>query len=557
MQRSPPPGSSTTKTPTYLPPHEIMKTLCQTGSESFFKADMLKKLATDVNEHPDGKDFKIEDIKTAAKINLKLVDFYNNKDILRLCKFQALVRKIMHANQTAYTVETMIQANKLTNRKIHAKNSTNEEPELMESSTIRNNESDFSDKYSAKVGHESSKLRTALLNKTVELPGPTPSTNGVTQDWMASQFKNITTNFNQKFGGIEKSIDSINGHLKTLITSEDAVALVDEANLRTVREITEQIEEAEEAYDQKIITAVQDAVKDAVKLEIQSQISDGSLYELPLSEASTTRNLTENQILVMANMYTNKCAEYRTAVYNAKRSGILQFTLMTEIQGEGEDKVWSHEEVDGDDKFKLNFNNLRKIVQNTNFTNLDGNKARLSKKNNMVVKLKITGLNAYNTSEKVKKIMTTKDDMTGVAIAILPPSEHDIDSILISWKFRNIITKFENNRGGFYTINLKDGQENLSGGLYHKSCTRVNISNPRAIAGIYEPSIPALRNIAAGTHFASEGQVIKFPENFFKMPINPGRVNEHWIPTTEEDIATTAKFATGNQQPTANTFTEI
>ena len=523
------------QTPVYLQAHELIKVVCQTGSENYLRVETLRKLTEDIDEHIDGHEFYIEDKKTGPKICMKLVEYYNHKDIIRLAKFQSLIKKITKADPTSYNLGTLILPKHQSSKKLFAKSGNGMNDEcggLMESSTIRGTIESSNNRSSIEntVAHESAKLR-GTLNRTNDMPTPTitaadGASVSISKDWMAAQFANVAKNFNEKFDNVESSIESINGYIKNFVKAEDVVAMVDEGNDKIMKQITAKLEKSETTNEAKFTKAI----AEAVKLELEAQISDGTLSVIG-SEASTNRKLSDNEILIRANQYTNKCAEYRTAVFNNKRSGILQFTFMGEVQGEGEDKIWTWEKVDDENVFKLNFANLRKIIENTNFTNLNGNKARLSKKNNMVVKLKITGLNAFNTNEKVKKIMETKQEKVGIAIALLPPSEHDIDSILLSWKIRKIIQKYDTNRGGFYNININDGDENLNGNEFFKSCSRLNVQNPRALASLAEPSIPALRLIAAGTHFPSEGQILEIPANFFKKPINPGKVNTLRITT--------------------------
>ena len=542
--------------PVYLQPHELLKVVCQTGSECYLRVETLKKLTTDIDAHPEGHDFYIEDKRTGAKICMKLVEFYNHKDIIRLAKFQGLVKKITKADPTSYTWESLILPKHQSSKKLFAKggNDLNEEDGgLMESSTVREQVINRSNPLHQVVSHESGKLRSALLNRTADLPPPTPTADvAISKDWMTQQFANVAKNFNEKFQNVETSIESINGYIKNFVSAEDVVALVDEGNNKVLKEVAEKLAVSEATNEAKFTHAI----AQAVKLELETQISDGTVSLYGGSEPNANRTLTETEILIRANTYTNGCAEYRTSVYNNKRSGILQFTFMNEVLGEGEDKIWTWEKVDDEDVFKINFTNLRKALDNTTFSNLNGNKARLSKKNNMVVKLKITGLNAFNTSEKIKKIMDTKGDKIGMAIALLPPTEHDIDAILMSWKHNSIIQKFDTNRGGFYSLNINDGNTLLSGNEFYKSCSRMNVSNPRALASLTNPTIPGLRCIAAGTHFPSEGRIIELPANFFKKPINPGKVNATWTPTSDTDIAFTANI-NGTAQAAENVLTQV
>ena len=148
----------------------------------------------------------------------------------------------------------------------------------------------------------------------------------------------------------------------------------------------------------------------------------------------------------------------------------------------------------------------------------------LTARENLVVGIKITGL-GMKTMEYVTKLLQDRNQVSGIAISAVTPGAHNIDRVLETWVRARVLTKYDVTKAGYYVIMVNDGDQRLIGGnwerdsaeykAYLTSCTRINITNPKALARCNLPSISNLRKIARRTHFvASTGEVIKFPGNY-------------------------------------------
>ena len=152
-------------------------------------------------------------------------------------------------------------------------------------------------------------------------------------------------------------------------------------------------------------------------------------------------------------------------------------------------------------------------------------KPYLTTRDNLTVGIKLTGMLPGKTFGHVNTILKDRKNVEGIALAAVTPAAHNVDKVLETWVRAGVLTKFDITKTGFYVLIVKDGDERLAtadlekGTAEHKayvsSCTRINLSNPRAVAGCNLPSIANLRKIARRSHFvATTGDVIKLPGNY-------------------------------------------
>ena len=98
--------------------------------------------------------------------------------------------------------------------------------------------------------------------------------------------------------------------------------------------------------------------------------------------------------------------------------------------------------------------------------------------------IKCTG--KWDMVEFIKSRIASRTELKGVIGVALPtPSAHQIDQALQGWIRNSVLCKFDTTKAGYYIILVKDGDDNIrdkSSQDYQSTCTRLNVTNPMALA---------------------------------------------------------------------------
>ena len=103
-----------------------------------------------------------------------------------------------------------------------------------------------------------------------------------------------------------------------------------------------------------------------------------------------------------------------------------------------------------------------------------------------------------------------------LSVSLTLPPRFQVYGLLKSLKDDGIIVKFEESKGGFLTLFLNDGKNDLSGPEFFDSCTRYLPGNPMLLTVLKAPTVAKFRALAKGQHFIhpSDGTIVKFNVNY-------------------------------------------
>ena len=354
--------------------------------------------------------------------------------------------------------------------------------------------------------------------------------------WMELKFNEVATS--SQIDSVSLKISSIEDQIKQTASKtelnekiESVVELVDEAEHRVSAKIEHCLEKVD-ACENKLVEGSQANATEFSRLT--EKIADLE-NKILLSKLTSNTHMSDGAILAAANQFASGTSLYWKAINANKRSGLFELVIM---RAELYDTV---EPTEGQDKatFNLNYKRLNKLFKQK-ISVVDSYPMRISAAGNLVCHARVVGNSGNDTQKRLQELINIKNTIKHCYISLVTPIEFDISAILENWISEGTVIKFVTAKSGGVTVFVNDGEESGASGeieavtavktdlKYLETCSRINVSNPHAIACLEDASIKNLRKIAEGEHFVTGGIIRKFPDNFRRKPRNPGFVNLTW-----------------------------
>ena len=353
---------------------------------------------------------------------------------------------------------------------------------------------------------------------------------------------NLEAKFKQDTENISKRVKLLEDHKGKSDAEIVNLVLQDQAVGRKIDEVVnDKLKEGgiEEHVDALVSGNAEIAQMKATIQEMQKEIK--SLKDIP----------EERKVLEMERYHAGM-VEYRDAVFMNKSKGVLYLVVRKAVV---HTLCKVTEGVAGEQsKVELIKEKIAKIV-GSEFEVFG--EPRLSQKGNAVCTIHLRGKNFNATSKFMGELMKKRKELTqhnNILLSPVTPQAHNCDRTFDTWVRAGIIVKYDVNKAGFYMLFVNDGKPELRGKnredqptefqAYLDSCSRIPVSNPKAIAGMRLPSVQNLRKIVKKTHFpASNGELVEYPEGYgwgAKARLNKGgayKLSDEKMDTTnaEED----------------------
>ena len=354
-----------------------------------------------------------------------------------------------------------------------------------------------------------------------------------------SQIKELAT----KVTNFENTIKNVE-NLSTKITTLESIVPTRNEMLQESKALESKFTDLTKAEYNKVLT-----LTDSNKLEINSNRENiteinskiKSLEDFGVSAAKDGNPaISKVTMVALANQYICGNRLYWRSINFAKRSGIFTMIIKNTALYK-ENPIPADAEDDAKPTYDLNFSRLHRVL-GTKITVVKDFNIRLSLSGNLVTKCRILGNTPMDTFARIKKLIDTKHEKSiskNVHICLITPEEFDISDVLNMWvDDLKCAIKYDVTKSGGITVMINDGKTCEASGsipaveadkkdqVYLKSCSRLNIANPHETAKLGNPSIDNLRRLASGKWFVSNGIMMEFPDNFKRLPRNPGFVNE-------------------------------
>ena len=355
--------------------------------------------------------------------------------------------------------------------------------------------------------------------------------------WMQLKFNAVATS--GQIDAISLKISSIEDQISHTASKKEVedkiggvVEVVEEAEQRLMGQI-DHFEEKLEECDKKIDLKVQESDREFRKLnekilELENKI-------LISNSNSNCAPMSASAIRAAATKFASGTALYWKAINSNKRSGLFELVIM---RAELYDEIPATSD-DEKPTYNLNYKRINKLFKQK-ISVVDSYPMRISAAGNLVCHARVVGNSGNDTQKRLQELISIKNTIKHVYISLVTPIEFDIGEILESWITEGTIIKFATTKSGGVTIFINDGVESGASGeieavtavktdlKYLDSCSRINVSDPHAIASLEDPSIGNLRKIAEGEYFVARGTIRKFPDGFRRKPRNPGFMNMTW-----------------------------
>ena len=175
---------------------------------------------------------------------------------------------------------------------------------------------------------------------------------------------------------------------------------------------------------------------------------------------------------------------------------------------------------------------------------------------NLVCKVRLTGRLPHEIRKHLKDLNFNRHKLGGLALGLITPEAHNIDRVLNLWRDAGLLAKHTVTKVGFYIVILNDGDSTLDLNVpadrkaYMSTCTRYNVTFPRRLSLMREPSVANIRKLAKLSHILGpEGQMVKVPKGAKNYNLGKHTVATTPIPDPESDANRLAKYLaqlTGN-----------
>ena len=260
-----------------------------------------------------------------------------------------------------------------------------------------------------------------------------------------------------------------------------------------------------------------ESIKESVFMAMEAKFG-GTITSLQaeitkLKEAKSAPQAVEISLMADATFHYQEMNEYRRAISNLLSAGRLRLTLT-----DAELYVIKTDDK-GEETIEIDHPKLERRLQ----SKMEAiSKPYKSRNNNVLVQIKLYGRYSHEMSSFVKSILSRRKDIAGMAICAVTPPIFNIDGVLDTWQKAEVIAKFDTNLSGYYIVYINDGdttlrsdENNARNVQFYRSCSRINVANPRALARLTTPSITNLRILARGKHFVGKaGGLRTLPRRF-------------------------------------------
>ena len=366
------------------------------------------------------------------------------------------------------------------------------------------------------------------------------------KEWFKLQFQGLAKEsqvkeLSNRVSVFERTVKNVADLTEKIVILETNVVTKDQLE-HEITEFTVRIDEHLKQTCDNITTDMNNHQFDII--ENSEAIAEFSKQICDLKDSGTQGQVSTSHsktaILGMANEYVCGNKLYWRSINFGKRSGVIMlvikdtdlYNVIAPLDGADEDAKST---------FELNFRRLRKVL-GVKIAQIQDYNTRKSLSGNVVTKCRVVGNSPADTYDKIKKLIDTKHEKSKskyVNISLITPEEFDISNVLDFWVDElKCAIKCDITKSGGVTVMINDGKTCEASGsipavtadkkdhMYLKSCSRLNITSPHALAKLELPTISNLRRLASGKWFVYNGKMFEYPENFKKAPRNPGFVNE-------------------------------
>ena len=288
------------------------------------------------------------------------------------------------------------------------------------------------------------------------------------------------------------------------------------------------LEDEAKDFENKL-TGVETIATDAKEL---AETNEAAIKQLQLDIGEANKNLNGFVLTAAATEFVNGAEKFWKQSRFDLRSGIF----MLVIKNPDLYTITPSPSLGGDPTYELKFGNLKNYL-GVKISLVENFKLRMSENDNLVAKCRITGYKPYETGNKLLELLDKKSSLKEVYISRIISSEYDISPVLDTWKAHSSLIKYVTTKYGGITGYINDGVEKPESGsveavtadencfAYLDSCSRINFSNPMAIASLANPTIENLRIIASGAGFVYRGEIYNYPTDFKRKIQKPGFLN--------------------------------
>ena len=253
------------------------------------------------------------------------------------------------------------------------------------------------------------------------------------------------------------------------------------------------------------------AHKSISKVGTMEEIFQAMIAPKQYTKIEITQAQTEHEKLTQA---------YRTETFKGKKMGLIDISLLKSCYYKTE--ATGPADVNGvaTDNYVPNVTVIENLMGLKLWVFKDG--MRLSRKDNPIFKARVerksdnspVGTDMFQTIETL--IEGRKRFKGEISVNLTLPTRFRVYGLLESLKNDSIIVKYEDSKGGFLTLFLNDGRNDLTGSEYFDSCTRYLPGNPLLLTVLKAPTVAKFRALAKGQHFVhpKDGTIVKFDENY-------------------------------------------
>ena len=306
----------------------------------------------------------------------------------------------------------------------------------------------------------------------------------------------------------------------------DAIAANGNEIADEVLEATKAVrEDIENDFETKIIDlqSTISALKtrmDSIDSKAHKSISKVGTMEEIFKAMIAPKQYTKLEITQAQTEHDKLTQAYRTETFKGKKMGLIDISLLKSCYYKTEATGPADANGDATNIYVPNVNAIQNLMGLNLWIFKDG--MRLSRKDNPIFKARVerkpdhspVGTDMFQTIETL--IEGRKRFKGELSVNLTLPTRFQVYGLLQSLKDDQIIVKYEDSKGGFLTLFLNDGRNDLTGPEFFDSCTRYMPGNPLLLAVLKTPTVAKLRALAKGQHFVhpKDGTIVKFNENY-------------------------------------------